>query len=225
MSLSPPGPRQFASGDRAAAPLTESLQYMTDAPYRPLSAETLSNDWGTLTRYRFALRLRDGTWDEQQREVYDRGHGAACLLHDPVADTLLLTRQFRLPMQVSGQDPFLIEAPAGLLEGAAPADRMRAELMEETGYDVGPLEHVIDLISSPGSVTEYLALFTGIYSRDAQVGAGGGNADEGEDIETLHLPFSDALAQVRSGSISDAKTVVLIQHLALRRLTEPQPTP
>ncbi|WP_255576213.1 MULTISPECIES: NUDIX domain-containing protein [Jannaschia] len=189
--------------------------------FRSIAADVLSDNWGTLTRHRFSLRRRDGTWDDQTREVYDRGHGAACLLHDTQADTLLLTRQFRLPMQVSGQDPYLIEVPAGLLDGAAPADRMRAELMEETGYTVGPLEHVTDLITSPGSVTEYLACFVGTYRRDNQVGAGGGDATEGEDIEVIHMPFDDALAQVRDGRIRDAKTVVLIQELALRRLIAP----
>ncbi|TFL18745.1 NUDIX domain-containing protein [Jannaschia formosa] len=185
--------------------------------FRPISSETLSDAWGTLTRHRFALRLSDGTWDEQVREVYDRGHGAAALLHDPQADTVLLVRQFRLPMQVSGQAPFVIEAPAGLLEGADPAERMRAELIEETGYEVGALTHVTDLIMSPGSVTEYLALFTGTYARADRAGEGGGARDEGEDIEVLHIPFAEALDMVRDGRISDAKTVVLIQHLALQR--------
>ena len=186
--------------------------------FRPLSAEVLSDSWGVLTRHRFELRRRDGTWQEQVREVYDRGHGAACLLHDPEGGTVLLTRQFRLPMQVSGQDPYLIEVPAGLLDGAAPADRMRAELIEETGYAVGPLEHVTDLVTSPGSVSEYIALFLGTYSRADAVTEGGGDPAEGEDIEVLHLPLSDALAMIGAGTIRDAKTIVLLQHLALRRM-------
>lgn len=189
---------------------------MTDR-FRPIAAEVLSHAWRRLTRHRFALRLRDGTWDEQVREVYDRGHGACCLLHDPAGDTLLLVRQFRLPMQVSGQDPDLIEVPAGLLDGAEPGERMRVELMEETGYAVGALSHVTDLVMSPGSVTERLACFTGTYRRDAQAEKGGGTAGEGEDIEVLHVPFAEALAMVRDGRIRDAKTAFLIQHLALER--------
>lgn len=189
---------------------------MTDT-YRPIDVELLSDRWGTLTRHRFALRLRDGRWDEQVREVYDRGHGACCLLHDPEGDTLLLARQFRLPMQVSGQDPYVIEAPAGLLEGAGAEARMRAELMEETGYEVGALEHVADLVMSPGSVTEYIACFSGTYRRAARSGQGGGAEGEGEDIEVLHVPVADALAMLRDGRIRDAKTAFLIQHLALRR--------
>ncbi|PWJ16236.1 GDP-mannose pyrophosphatase [Jannaschia seohaensis] len=189
--------------------------------FRPISTETLSDAWGALTRHRFALRRRDGTWDEQVREVYDHGHGAAALLHDPEADTVLLVRQFRLPLKLAGQDPYPIEAPAGLLENAAPAERMRAELMEETGYEARGLTHVIDLVMSPGSVTEHIACFIGAYTRDAPSGAGGGAAEEGEDIEVLHIPLPQALDMVRDGRISDAKTVVLIQHLVLSRGVSP----
>lgn len=188
---------------------------MTDR-VRNLVGTLLSDNWGRLHRYSFEYLRRDGTWQAQKREVYDRGHGAACLLHDPEGDTLLLVRQLRLPMLVSGQEPFLIEVPAGLLEGAEPAERVRAEVAEETGYAVGPLSHVTDLVMSPGSVTEYLALYLGEYTRGETVGDGGGHPDEGEDIEVLHLPLDAALAGIVGGSIRDAKTVCLIQHLALR---------
>ncbi|WP_299646297.1 NUDIX domain-containing protein [uncultured Jannaschia sp.] len=185
--------------------------------YRPVSQEVLSDNWGTLTKHTFDYVRGDGTVERQVREVYDRGHAVACLLHDPAADTFLLTRQFRLPMQVAGLDPFLIEVPAGLLEGADPTARMRSELMEETGYEVGALDHVADLVMSPGSVTESLACFLGRYTREERVGQGGGLAGEGEDIEVLHLPVTEAAAMVERGEIRDAKTVVLIQTFLLRR--------
>jgi nudix-type nucleoside diphosphatase (YffH/AdpP family) len=183
----------------------------------PLDSTVLSEEWGRLTRHRFRLRRRDGTWQEQTREVYDRGNGAVCLLFNPDTGCVLLTRQFRLPVWVCGRDPLLIEAPAGLLDGAAPAERMRAELVEETGFDVSELEHLYDLHTSPGSVTEYLAFFTGVYSMGDRVSEGGGEAAEGEDIEVLHVPLDTALDMVRKGAIVDAKTVILLQELALRR--------
>ena len=185
--------------------------------YRPVSREVLSENWGTLTKHSFDYIRGDGTVERQVREVYDRGHAVACLLHDPDADTLLLVRQFRLPMQVAGLDPFLIEVPAGLLEGADPTARMQSELMEETGYEVGALDHVADVVMSPGSVTESLACYLGHYTREDRVGQGGGLAGEGEDIEVLHLPVTEAAAMVERGEIFDAKTVVLIQTFLLRR--------
>ena len=186
--------------------------------YRPLSQHVLSDDWGTLTKHTFAYRRRDGAWQEQTREAYDRGNGATCLLHDPEADCVLLTRQFRLPVFLNGGADALIEAPAGLLEGASPATRMRDELIEETGFQVDALTHLFDIYMSPGSVTEYLAFFKGTYARGNQTGDGGGVYAEGEDIEVLHVALQDAFQMIQTGEICDAKTVILLQHLMIERL-------
>lgn len=182
---------------------------------RLLDKELLSNDWGTLTKYTFKYKRSDGSWQTQTREVYDRGHGVTCLLHNPETGCILLTRQFRLPVLIAKGDPFMIEAPAGLLEGARPDERMRAELMEETGFQISDLTHLFDLQMSPGSVCEVLSYYSGTYSLSDQVEEGGGNVEEGEDIEVLHIPLTKALDMIRSGSITDAKTVILVQNLAL----------
>ena len=193
---------------------------MNDTDYlRFLDTETLSDDWGRLTKYRIEYRRRDGLWQEQSREAYDRGNGVTCLLFNPETGCVLLTRQFRLPALLNGKDPFLIETPAGLLEGANPEDRMRAELMEETGYEVSGLEHLFDVHMSPGSVTEYLSFYAGTYQMNDKVSDGGGAEHEGEDIEVMHVPLEDALAMIRSGAICDAKTILLLQDLALRGTT------
>ncbi|GAA0783967.1 NUDIX domain-containing protein [Roseibium denhamense] len=190
---------------------------MDDAPnLKILKSEVLSDNWGTLTKYTYELLRRDGAWQEQIREVYDRGHGAACLLYNPQTGCVLLTRQFRLPVFVARRPAHVIEAPAGLLEGENPAARMRAELIEETGFDVSELEHVYDLAMSPGSVSEFLSFFRGTYSLKDQVGEGGGDPHEGEDIEVLHVPLQKALGMIETGCIFDAKTVILLQDLHIR---------
>ena len=79
-------------------------------------------------------KRNNGEWQRQTREVYDRGNGAAILLYNREKKTVVLTRQFRLPVFVNGHDGLLIEVAAGLLEGAAPQERIRAEAEEETGY-------------------------------------------------------------------------------------------
>lgn len=182
-----------------------------------VDSSLLSDGWGKLTRHDIRYRRRDGTWQDQTREVYDRGHGVACLLFNPDTDCVLLTRQFRLPAWISGKDPFVIEAPAGMLEGAQPEERMRAELIEETGFRVSRLDHLFDALMSPGALTEYLAFFTGTYHIQDKVSDGGGEPTEGEDIEVMHVPLAKALAMVRAGEIADAKTIILLQDLALRR--------
>lgn len=75
----------------------------------------LSDNWYVLRKATFSWLRRDGTWQEQSRESYDRGNGAVILLYDPDRRTVLLTRQFRYPAFANGYDDLLIEAPAGLL--------------------------------------------------------------------------------------------------------------
>ncbi|CUX66281.1 NUDIX domain-containing protein [Agrobacterium genomosp. 13] len=193
---------------------------MDSSVYRPISERVLADDWGRLTKYEYELRLRDGSWQRQTREAYDRGNGATCLLYNPANDHVLLTRQFRLPVLLNGGLKSLIETPAGLLEGAEPATRMRAELIEETGYEVSELTHLFDIYMSPGSVTEYLAFFHGEYAEKHKVGAGGGSAAEGEDIDVLEIALPEAMRMIDRGEIRDAKTIILLQHLALRLLQE-----
>ena len=65
--------------------------------------------------------------DEQHREAYDRGNGATILLRDETRDTVLLTRQFRLPAYLNGHpDGMLLETPAGLLDDDERAPRRRS---------------------------------------------------------------------------------------------------
>ena len=76
---------------------------------------------------------------------------------------------------------------------------------------------------SPGAVTEKLHLFVAEYEPDMRVGDGGGLAAEGEDIERLELSFTAALEMIRTGEIVDAKTIMLLQHLALHVMDAGQP--
>ncbi|SAL45590.1 NUDIX domain-containing protein [Caballeronia humi] len=183
---------------------------------RIIDTETLSDDWYVLKKTTFEFLRSDNVWQRQSRETYDRGNGATALLFDPARETVVLTRQFRLPAFVNGHDGMLIEAPAGLLDAASPEERIRAELEEETGYRVRDVEKVFEAFMSPGSVTEKLYFFVAHYDSASKVAEGGGVASEGEDIEVIELPLEQALAMVARGEIVDGKTIMLLQHLALR---------
>ena len=175
------------------------------------NVQVLSDDWGMLKKTTFALRRGDGAWVEQTRETYDRGNGATLLLYNLARRTVVLTRQFRLPAYVNGHDGFLVEAAAGLLDGARPEERIRAEVEEETGYRVKGVRRLWDAFMSPGSVTERLHFFVAEYEARDRVGAGGGLAEEGEDLEVLELDIDVALAMIGSG-IVDGKTIMLLQY-------------
>jgi nudix-type nucleoside diphosphatase (YffH/AdpP family) len=182
---------------------------------RHIRETLLSDNWYTLKTYTFEFLRRDGTWQEQSREAYDRGNGAVILLYNKAQRTVVLTRQFRFPLYINGHSGFLIEAAAGLLDNASPEARVMAEAQEETGFQVTRVEKVFEAYMSPGSVTEKLYFFIGEYTARHRCGEGGGIVEEGEDIEVLEWPFERALAAIDTGDIMDAKTIMLLHYLAI----------
>jgi GDP-mannose pyrophosphatase NudK len=186
---------------------------------RIVKDEVLSNNWYTLKRIAYEYPKKDGTTQVQQREVYDRGNGATILLYNKQAGTIILTRQFRLPTFVNGNSTgMLIEACAGLLDQDNPEDCIRREVEEETGYKVQHVRKIFEAYMSPGSVTEILFFFVAEYDPSMKLNEGGGMEHEQEDIEVLEMPFSTAVAQVKSGEICDAKTIMLLQYAQINNL-------
>lgn len=185
---------------------------------RVIDKEVLAESWGRLTRWTLELRRRDGEWQRQTRETYDRGDGAAILLYNSSEKTVILARQFRFPVYLNGEPGYLIEVCAGKLDGDDPATCAKKEAEEETGYRVTEVQEVCRTYMSPGSVTERLSLFVAQYDASSRVSDGGGHFHEGEDIEVLELPFARALEMVETGEIIDAKTILLLQHAALKGL-------
>ena len=181
-----------------------------------LDSKTLSDDWYTLKKYTFDVRRRNGEWQRQNREAYDRGNGATILLYNRDKRTVILTRQFRFPVYINGHDGYLIETAAGLLDNMAPEQRIKAEAEEETGYQIDRVEKVFDAFMSPGSVTEKLYFYIAEYRPDDRKGQGGGIEAEGEDIEVLEWPVDQALQAIDDGLIVDGKTIMLLYHVALK---------
>jgi len=191
---------------------------MSEEKIRITAEQTLSDNWYVLKKYSFELRRRDGSWQAQEREVYDRGNGATILLYNLERRTVLLTRQFRMPAFVNGHSGYLIETAAGLLDNASPEVRIRQEAQEETGCRVGEVQKVFDAFMSPGSVTERVHFFIGHYQAEDRIDEGGGLEHEGEDIEVLELDIDQALGMIKSGEIADGKTIMLLQYLQLHVL-------
>jgi GDP-mannose pyrophosphatase NudK len=186
---------------------------------RIVDVKLLSDDWYVLKKTSFDLKRRDGSWQRQSRETYDRGNGATILLYNRERGTVLLTRQFRFPTYVNGNaDGMLIETCAGLLDTDDAATCIKRETEEETGYRIEQVRKVFEAYMSPGSVTERLYFFVGEYTPKDKVSEGGGEHHEGEDIEVLELALDAALAMVAAGEICDGKTILLLQHAKLAGL-------
>jgi nudix-type nucleoside diphosphatase (YffH/AdpP family) len=175
----------------------------------------LARSWGRLDSYTITHSRLDGSQQTVEREVYDHGNATAVLLYAPATGTVVLTRQFRLPPHLNGDPAWMIEAPAGMLDGEPAEVAARREAVEETGYEPQTLVKVFEAYASPGSVTEKTTYFLGRYTQGQKAGGGGGLAEEGEDIEVIEPTLAEALLMVADGRIMDAKTILLLQALAL----------
>lgn len=183
------------------------------------NTEILSNDWYTLKKITFSIEKKDGSFDKQSREAYDRGNGATILLYNTQNQNVILTRQFRLPTYINGNPSgMMIESCAGLLDNDNPEDCIKRETEEETGYKISKVEKIFEAYMSPGSVTEILHFFIADYADEMKTAEGGGLEDEGENIEVLEINFETALKMIDSGEIKDAKTIMLLQHIRLKNI-------
>jgi GDP-mannose pyrophosphatase NudK len=192
---------------------------MSDA-VKILHREIVSRGFGLLERVTFWRRKYDGAPQEITREFYDTGPGATILLYDPERRRILLVRQFRLAAYlVEGRDS-LLETCAGKLEGAAAAERIVMEVLEETGFKIGAPKFLFSAYMSPGVYAEKISFFTAPYSPRDKVTNGGGLADENEDIEVIEPTLDEALGMIASGEIADAKTILLIHYAVLHKLME-----
>lgn len=184
-----------------------------------LETEVLSDNWYVLRKITYQYTRNKGTIHTQVREVYDRGNGATILLYNKERKTIILTRQFRLPTFVNGNETgMLIEACAGLLDQENPEDCIRRETEEETGYKVKDVRKIFEAYMSPGSVTEILYFFIAEYSNAMKVADGGGAADEEENIEVLEMNLDEAMQMIDDGRIKDAKTIILLQYVKLKNI-------
>jgi len=179
----------------------------------------LSDDWYVLNKVTFNYKKENEKIESHIREVYDRGNGAGILLYNSAKKTVILTRQFRLPTYLNGNKTgMMIEVCAGLLDKDNAEQAIIRETEEETGYRLKKVQKEIETYMSPGSVTEILYLFVGEYDESMKVSSGGGLDAEQENIEVLEYTFDEAYKMIESGEITDAKTILLLQHAKIKGL-------
>jgi GDP-mannose pyrophosphatase NudK len=191
-----------------------------NAPHvKLLNSQVLSHDWFVLKKTIFDYKRRDGTWQRLSRETYDRGNGATVLLFNAEKKTVVLSKQFRFPAFANGHSTgYLIETCAGLLDGAEAENRIRHEIQEELGFNIRQPKKVFEAFMSPGSVTEKIHFFVASYEPQDKCTEGGGVANEGEDIEVLEIPLTDAVALIATGDIEDGKTIMMLQYASITGL-------
>jgi len=209
------------------APWVKILESSVDYTYRDLFR---------VIRTRLQYRRFDGRMSKPVTRIsFERGDSVGILLYDPQGDAVVLVRQFRYPVYArlgpgaraggGAQQAWLLEVIAGILdEGETVREVAHRELLEEAGCTIqGELEPISTFYVSPGGTSERIHLFLGHVDRGPHSGTGGGVAAEGEDTQVVVLPFAEAMAQIAEGEIQDAKTILALQHLALRKVSAGDP--
>jgi len=141
------------------------------------------------------------------REVVEHVDSVAAV---PLLDNgqVVLVEQWRYPVERA-----LLEIPAGIIDsGEQPAEAMRRELIEETGYAAGRLESVFSLYLAPGYSQELIHIFLAQDLQPAEA-----VPDDDEIIRVKRVPFEDAVAACLRGELTDAKTVAGLLAVAARR--------
>jgi GDP-mannose pyrophosphatase NudK len=186
-----------------------------------LERKTITGTEYPLQQIKFQKPDQKGDMHDQTNEVYFRPDAVTVLLADPKAQIFLLTRQFRLPTFLNGNEKgYLLETCAGLIdEGETPEQAATREVEEETGYSIDHLTKIGAVFTSAGGITEFVHLFFATYDKSGPHEKGGGKAGEGEDIELIHMTFTEAKDKVMSGALNDAKTLLLLQHYFLHEGT------
>ncbi|MCO6186486.1 NUDIX domain-containing protein [Rhizobium sp. L1K21] len=193
------------------------MSFFKKAKVETVSSELAYSGWNKLYRLEIDYTSSRGETFRLPREVMDHGSAVAILLYDAERDIVVLVRQFRIATQHAGLPPFVLEIPAGLLDGDAPEEAIRRETLEETGYAVGDLRFLFQTIASPGALTETIHIYAARVSLAARVHDGGGLEEEHEDIEIVEMRLDDAYAAIASGEIIDAKTIMALQWAMLHR--------
>jgi len=129
---------------------------------------------------------------------YIRHPGAAVIVALFEDERVLLERQYRYP-----HGRVMVELPAGKLDPGEPhLETARRELREETGYVARDWQRLGVIHPAVAYTDEAIEIYLarGLEQRGAML-------DDDEFLETLTLPFDEALAWVEQGRITDAKSV------------------
>jgi len=155
----------------------------------------------------------DGSMSETMRRLnFERGDSVAVFLWNEDKQRVVLTKQFRYPVYTKGESGWIVEVIAGSLKpNEDPVEAMRREIMEETGYQSGDMQHLQTFFVSPGGTSERIYLYYATVNNADKVEEGGGLAQEHEDIQLVEWSLAELQEALASGKIQDAKTLIAAQ--------------
>jgi ADP-ribose pyrophosphatase len=172
-----------------------------------------------MQRVRFRYRRFDGTQSPTLTwELWRRGNGVLVLPYDPVADSVALIEQFRLPALAAGLSPVMTECPAGLLEhGEEPEVSGRRELAEETGLAARRMASMGRFMLMQGGCDEVLHFWCAEVDLATLAGTAHGLAREGEDTRVAVVAAEDAFDLVARNAVENAPAAMALLWLQVNR--------
>lgn len=158
------------------------------------------------------LKLRVETVELQdkkysKREIVDHQKGVGIIAYDG-DDRLWMVSQYRIAV-----DKLMLEIPAGLVESnEAPIETAKRELQEEVGFYPETIDFLFTMHSSPGFTNDKLLFFVAKDLKESKL-----DLDEDENLEAKSYPIDELYNMVENGEITDAKTIIAIQHAMMNK--------
>lgn len=135
---------------------------------------------------------------KSSREIVNHSGGVAIIAYKD-KDTILLVEQFRKPIE-----KIILELPAGKIEKDEDIELCGIrELEEETGYKAKEFSYLGKIVTSPGFCNEYIYIYKAenLYKGKDNLG------DEDEFINVREMKIEKIKEMIKSGEITDAKTI------------------
>lgn len=181
---------------------------MTTKILNIIDQQSLYKGFLSINRYKLQYSLYEGGMSAPfVREVMERGHAVAVLLHDPKRDEIVLVEEFRIGA-IGSENPWLCAPVAGMIEAGEEAkDVARREAMEESGSTVNELLYIGKYYNSPGGSTETTTVFYAQIDASAVEGVHGVEG-ENEDIRVVKLSTKEFRDLIASDTIHTASTMI-----------------
>jgi ADP-ribose pyrophosphatase len=152
------------------------------------------------------ITVRSPAGKVHSREVV-RHPGAVIVV--PILDDgrIVMIRNYRITVE-----RWLVELCAGTIEhNDPPIQTAKRELIEETGFEAGKIEHLASFYTTPGLTDEMMHAFVACDLKDV-----GQDLEDDEMIEVVKLTPGEAMGLISSGEMVDAKSMVAL-YLARER--------
>lgn len=175
--------------------------------------ETLFDDFFKVDVAELQHEKFDGSWSQTVRRLnLERGEAVAVLIYLEDKDSFVLVRQFRYAVYETGDDGWINEIVAGVLDDDSPIECAKRECLEETGYAIQKFKYLGCVFSTPGITSERVHLYIGFCQSTDRINEGGGVDHEHEDIKVIEIPRKETEKMLNDHVFTDMKTVSVLEH-------------